>query len=278
MGRTVTSLSLQGARALVTGGTRGIGRAIAEHLARAGADVALNFRTDERAAEAAARELSAGTGRRVVLARGDVADPVQARAVVERAAGELGGLSILVNNAGPFRLQPLSSTTPAEFRAVLDANLGSAHACTFAALPHLRRAARAVIVNLGLSATGELVRGAPHVGPYAIAKTGVAVYTKSLAAELAPEGIAVVCVAPGLIDNGHLDELQKQWMERRVPAGRLGTAAEVAEVVGFAVSERARYLSGAVLAVAGGWDWAQDRSPFGEDAELFQRLGSEVRP
>lgn len=268
-------------RALVTGGTRGIGRAIAARLAADGADLALNFATDERAAAEVATALAAAHGRRVVLVRGDVSDPAGARSVVERAAEALGGLSLLVNNAGPFRLQRLSETTPEAFRAVLDGNLGSVHACTFAALPHLRRATRAVIVNLGLSATSELVRGAVHVGSYAIAKTGVAVYTKSLAAELAPEGIAVVCVAPGLIDNGHLDPLQKRWMEARCPAGRLGTAAEVAEVVGFAVSERARYLSGAVLAVAGGWDWASDRSPFSEDgqsaegAALLARAGKE---
>lgn len=259
---------LQGCFALVTGGTRGIGRAIAARLARDGAALALNYVRDEAGARAAASEVGARSGTRVVLVRGDVGDPAAARAVVDEAARELGGLTLLVNNAGPFALARLSETAPEAFRAVLDANLLAVHACTHAALPHLRRAARAAVVNVGLSATSELVRGAAHVGAYAIAKTGVAVYTRSLAAELAPEGIAVVCVAPGLIDNGHLDPLQRAWMQARCPAGRLGTADEVAEVVAFAAARVGGYLSGAVIAVAGGWDWAQDRSPFGEGAAL----------
>ncbi len=263
----MSSLPHSECRALVTGGTRGIGRAIAERLARDGAALALGWVRDEDAARAAAAELGA-RGARVTLVQGDVGDPARAAELVAEAAQALGGLSLLVNNAGPFALARLSETPPELFRAVLDANLLGVHACTHAALPHLRRARNAAIVNVGLSATSQLVRGAAHVGAYAIAKTGVAVYTRTLAAELAPEGIAVVCVAPGLIDNGHLDEVQRRWMEARCPAGRLGSAADVAEVVAFALAQPVHALSGAVIAVAGGWDWAEDRSPFGEEAAL----------
>jgi NAD(P)-dependent dehydrogenase (short-subunit alcohol dehydrogenase family) len=188
--------------------------------------------------------------------------------VVERAAEELGTLAILVNNAGPFGLGALLDTSPARFQQLVNSNFISAFACARAAIPHMHRRGGGVIVNVGLSPTSGCLRGAAHVAPYAIAKQAVATFTRSLATELAAHDIRVVCVAPGLIDNGHLPEAQRCWMARRCPAGRLGSATEVAEVAAFLCSRAASYVSGAVVDVAGGWDWTADRAPYHETEEI----------
>ncbi|HEX9334742.1 MAG TPA: SDR family oxidoreductase, partial [Pseudonocardiaceae bacterium] len=126
------------------------------------------------------------------------------------------------------------------------------------------------VVTIGLSPSVE-VRGAPNIAAYAVAKTGVAVLTRSLAAEEARHGITVNCVAPGLIDNGHLPPEQAAWMARRVPAGRLGTGEDIAAAVAFLVSDAAAYICGATVTVSGGWDW-QDRQVDhdGDVTELFR--------
>jgi NAD(P)-dependent dehydrogenase (short-subunit alcohol dehydrogenase family) len=113
------------------------------------------------------------------------------------------------------------------------------------------------VTNIGLSPV-HLVRGAPNLAAYTIAKTGIVILSRTLAVEEAPYGIRVNCVSPGLIDNGMLAPEQEKWMRERVPAGRLGTAEEVAEAVAFLFSDRASYISGANLSVSGGWDW-EDR-------------------
>jgi NAD(P)-dependent dehydrogenase (short-subunit alcohol dehydrogenase family) len=239
--------------ALVTGASRGIGRAIALGLASTGWDVAVNYRSDAAAA-AELVDTVAAAGRRAVALAADVTDPAAAARLVAETADRLGPVEVLVNNVGEFAFAPLATTTPQAWRETLESNLGSAFYTSFAALPGMRERRRGRIVNLGLSPVG-LVRAAPNVAAYAVAKTGVVVLTMTMAVEEAPYGITVNCVSPGLVDNGHLPPEQADWMVDRVPMGRLGRAEEIADAVLFLVSERASYVSGANLAVAGGWDW-----------------------
>jgi NAD(P)-dependent dehydrogenase (short-subunit alcohol dehydrogenase family) len=239
--------------ALVTGGSRGLGSAIAVALAAAGCDVAVNYRSAEDAAAAVVGKVEA-TGRRGVAVRGDVTDPDDAARVVAQAQERLGPIGVLVNNVGEFHFARLGSMSYDEWRQVIDSNLGSAFLMTQLVLPGMRERRYGRIVNIGLGPV-HLVRAAPNVAAYAVAKTGVVVLTLSLAVEEAPHGITVNCVSPGLIDNGYLPPEQAQWMHRRVPMGRLGQPDEVARAVAFLASDQASYVSGANLTVSGGWDW-----------------------
>lgn len=249
-------MKLVGKTALVTGSSRGIGTAIALELARQGADLSINYRSNADAAEAVAERVRQ-TGRRCIPLQADVTDSEQVDSLVQKTEEELGSVDILVNNVGDFYFKPLTDMEPGEWRYVLESNLSSVFYLSRAVIPKMRQRKQGRIVNIGLS-PNYMVRGAPNVAAYSIAKTGVVIHTRSLAVEEAPHGINVNCVSPGLIDNGHLPEDQKQWMEERVPAGRLGTAQEIADAVFFLCSDRATYVSGANLTVCGAWDW-QDR-------------------
>lgn len=258
--------------ALVTGASRGIGRAIAVELARRGHDVAVNYHRDADAAAAVVAEIRA-LGRRAVALRADVSQPEAAPELIARVEAELGPLRVLINNVGQFVFRPLTATTEALWRSTLDSNLNSVFYLCRAALPAMRARRDGRIVNLGLSPV-HLVRGAPNIAAYAVAKTGVLVLTRSLAVEEAPHGITVNCVSPGLIDNGHLPPAQREWMARRVPMGRLGRAEEIADAVAFLVAPSSGYISGANLAVAGAWDW-EDR-PTAHDGLVDALFGGEV--
>jgi NAD(P)-dependent dehydrogenase (short-subunit alcohol dehydrogenase family) len=239
--------------ALVTGASRGIGSAIALRLAQDGCDVAVNFRSDADAAEAVVERVSA-EGRRAVAIAADVSDPDGAARLVAETEERLGPVEVLVNNVGEFFFKPLGAMSNDEWRAIMDSNLSSAFWTSQRALPGMRDRRRGRIVNIGLSPVGT-VRAAPNVAAYAVAKTGIVVMSLSMAVEEATFGITVNCVSPGLIDSGLLPPEQEEWMRKRVPMGRLGRADEVAEAVAFLVSDRAAYISGANLAVSGGWDW-----------------------
>ncbi len=239
--------------ALVTGGSRGIGSAIAVALAGAGWDVAVNYRSDADAAAAVVTQVEA-RGRRAVAVAGDVMDPDSAAAVVADVQARLGPVGALVNNVGEFHFAPVGTMSYDDWRYVLDSNLSSTFLMSSLVLPGMRQRRYGRIVNIGLGPV-HLVRAAPNIAAYAVAKTGVVVLTMSMAAEEAPYGVLVNCVSPGLIDNGMLPPEQAGWMHKRVPMGRLGGADEVAAAVRFLVSDQASYVSGANLTVSGGWDW-----------------------
>ena len=232
--------------ALVTGAARGIGRAVALGLAERGFDVAVHYRS--RRAEA--RELAAAvrrTGRRAVTVSGDLTDPEAARAAVEAAVRGLGGLAVVVNNVGDYLYKPIEEVTPDEWRAVLDSNLNTAFHVTQAALPHLIAGGWGRVVFLGYAGAGQTV-AKPHITPYFVAKTGVVLYAKALAARLAPHGVTVNVVAPGVAENSVTQPLGE------IPMGRVAYLEELVEAVGYFVSEAADYVTGQVLEVAGGWN------------------------
>ncbi|WP_287417755.1 bifunctional dihydropteridine reductase/dihydrofolate reductase TmpR [Oceanithermus sp.] len=232
--------------ALVTGAARGIGRAVALGLAARGFDVAVHYRSSREDARETARRVRR-LGRRSLLVRGDLTDPEAARAVVERAARGLGGLAALVNNVGDYLYKPVEEVSPAEWRAVLDSNLNTAFYVTQAALPHLRAGGWGRVVFLGYAGAGQTV-AKPHITPYFVAKTGVVLYAKALAARLAPHGVTVNVVAPGVAENSVTQPL------REIPMGRVAYLEELVDAVGYFVSESADYVTGQVLEVAGGWN------------------------
>lgn len=257
-------MSLSGKSAIVTGSSRGLGRAIAIGLACEGADVTINYCYDERSAHDTAEHIKS-LGRRVLVVQADLTDPSAAATLVAATVQQLGDVDILVNNVGEFYFKPLAAMHQAEWDHVFDSNLGSVFHMCQAVIPGMRRRRQGQIINIGLSPT-YMVRGAPNISAYAIAKTGVLILTRSLAVEEAPFGLRVNCVSPGLIDNGYLPPEQKSWMEKRVPMGRLGTPDDIANAVAFLASSKASYISGANLAVGGAWDW-EDR-PTNHDKDV----------
>jgi 2-deoxy-D-gluconate 3-dehydrogenase len=235
----------------VTGASRGIGRAIALALAGAGADVALTARSQDALSSAAA-EIEA-MGRAAVAIPADVTDPAQVEAGIERTIRELGGLEIVVNNAGGTRfVTPLVTLRQEGWDKVLRLNLTSAFFVVKAAGPHLLARGRGSVINIA-SVAG--IRGAPALSFYAAAKGGLLQLTTSLAREWAGSGVRVNAISPGYIETDLARAGDDDFMESTlpdIPMGRWGRAEEVAGVAVFLASDAASYITGANVVVDGG--------------------------
>ncbi|BDG06917.1 3-oxoacyl-[acyl-carrier-protein] reductase [Anaeromyxobacter paludicola] len=242
----------KGKVALVTGGSRGIGRAIVETLARGGAAVAVNYAGNEAAAKEAAERATAAGAPAVRLMKFDVGDPAACAAAVDEVVKALGGLHVLVNNAGIAIDQLVMRIKDEDWNRQLQVNLTGAFNLIRAASRPMMKARGGAIVNL-TSVVGEM--GNAGQAAYAATKAGLIGLTKSVARELASRGVRVNAVAPGFIDTdmtSAIPEAARAKMLEAIALGRLGTAQEVADCVAWLASEQASYVTGEVIRVNGG--------------------------
>ncbi len=244
-------MKLSGKRALVTGASRGIGRAIALALAAEGADVAVNYAGSEAAAQEVAEAIGA-MGRKAVVIQADVASGEATTAMLDNAVAELGGVDILVNNAGITRDKLLMRLKEEDWDAVLETNLKGVFNCTQAAVKYMMKQRSGNIVNIS-SVVG--LTGNVGQSNYAAAKAGVIGFTMSVAKEVAGRGIRVNAVAPGFIKTDMTSVLPEKIVEnllQSIPLQKLGEAEDIAKAVVFLVSDDASYITGQTLHVDGG--------------------------
>jgi len=247
-------MDLTGKAALVTGASSGIGAATATLLAELGAKVALGYFQNESGVRQVCQTIAAGGGKATPL-RADVRRAAEARSLVERAAAETGPIDILVNNAGSLvKRMPIRDVTEESWNEVMDLNLTSAVMCSQAAAPGMIERKSGAIVNV-VSIAGRN-GGGPGAGPYSTAKGGLITFTKALAKELAPHGVRVNAVSPGVIDTPFHEvfstaEMMQNFV-KMVPLGRVGKSAEVAAVIAFLASDAASYVAGETIEVNGG--------------------------
>lgn len=244
--------ALAGRSALVTGGSRRMGKAIALALAGHGADVAITYRVHRPEAQVvvhAIREM----GRDSFAVRADLTRPADCLRAVSSAARSLGRLDILVNNVGEWLVKPVEATDLGEWRAVVDSNLTATFLCSQAALPHMRRHGWGRIVNLG-AAGAYRAHGTAKMASFYAAKAGIVAFTKSLAREVGRDGITVNVVSPGVIKDPDLPlSRARRRTDPDTSVRRAGTGADVAAAVLFLVSDEADFITGDVLGVTGGW-------------------------
>ena len=246
------TLDLAPRTALVTGGSRGIGRAIAEQLCLAGARVAASYRSDEKSANSLVSELHAAGGEAMALA-GDVSDPASARQLVRDVVAAWGRLDILVNNAGVWEEDEAGRGDLAVWDRALAVNVRGAFLVTDAAVPHLARTGGSIVFVS--SSAGQ--RGEARHSAYASSKGALISYTKSLGMELGPQGNRVNCVAPGWVETAMTeptlsDPARRREIEASIPIGRVASPRDVAGAVLFLVSGLARHLQGEIVNVIGG--------------------------
>ncbi len=245
------ALSLENKVALVTGGSRGIGRAIAVEFAARGAAVVVNYNKSPEAAEEVVAQIQSAGGKAAAY-QADVSDFKQAEALIKFAVETFGDLSILVNNAGITRDQLIMMMPEADWDAVINTNLKSAFNCSKAAVKHMMRKRVGRIINMA-SVAGQM--GNAGQTNYSASKAGQIGFTKALAREVAARNITVNAIAPGFVDTEILDGMTPEILEaalKMVPLARKGKPEEIAYAAAFLASDEAAYITGQVLGVDGG--------------------------
>jgi 3-oxoacyl-[acyl-carrier protein] reductase len=249
---TLAATSLIGKRALVTGAQQGIGKATALALAAAGADVAINWLDDDAAARAIADEIAA-LGRRVIAVQADVADGAQAHHLVEATVAGLGGLDILINNAGVFPRSEFLALEEKEWDFVLGVNLKGSFLAAQAAAKHMvASGTKGAIVNISSSS----VRGHALGVHYAASKAGIIGLTRSMALALAPHRIRVNAIAPGITDTAQpryqFSETEMVEQSNQVPLGAMAQPGDIADIIVFLASDASRFMTGELVHANGG--------------------------
>ncbi|MGH9572915.1 MAG: SDR family NAD(P)-dependent oxidoreductase [Candidatus Acidiferrales bacterium] len=248
-------MKLKGKISIVTGAGRGIGRGIAEVLADDGADVAVNYIDEPEQAEQVAASIRA-KGRRSVAVKADVSKRNEVEAMVERVWDELGPIDLLVNNAGIETIVPFLELTDEQWTRLTDINLRGAWLCSQVLCRRVIQTKRsAAIVNIGSIQAGKVLPGRTH---YAPAKLALEALTRNVSAEVAPAGVRVNCVHPGLIDTPMTAWVMKHpdllpGVLAQISLGRAGTPWEIGSVVSFLCSDEAKYVTGQSIFVDGGW-------------------------
>lgn len=245
------TLSLANKVALITGGSRGIGRAIALEFAKRGAAVVVNYNKSPESAEEVVKQIQAAGGNAAAF-QADVSDFKQAEALVKFAVDTFGDLSILVNNAGITRDQLIMLMPEADWDAVINTNLKSTFNCSKVAVKHMMRKRVGRIINMA-SVAGQM--GNPGQTNYSASKGGQIAFTKALAREIAARNITVNAIAPGFVDTEILDTMTPEMLEaalKMIPLGRKGKPEEIAYAAAFLASDEAAYITGQVLGIDGG--------------------------
>ena len=245
-------MNLRESVAVVTGGSRGIGAAIAEELGRAGARVVVNYSGSVEPAEEVASKINEiGGGAEAVAVQADVSDPEQAQSLIEEAVNQFGRIDILVNNAGMNIDKPLGQMEVDEWDEVVKLDLSGAFYATHAALPHMQEQELGRIINIS-SVVGE--SGNPMQANYAAAKAGMLGFTRTAALELAQNNITVNAVCPGFVETEMVEEMPEEIQEyflNQIPLGRFAKAEEIGKLVRFIVEE-GDYMTGNTLDINGG--------------------------
>jgi 3-oxoacyl-[acyl-carrier protein] reductase len=237
--------------ALVSGGARGIGRAIALSLAESGWDVAVCYRSSQRDAEETVSSIQAKGGQGLAL-QSDVSDPEAAQALVRQVEKAWGRIDALINAAGPYHRVELLSETVEGWRAMFDNNLHPIFYLSRAVAPGMIERKWGRILSFSMANADQLV-AQPQLTAHYIAKVGVLVLTRSLARVLAPHGVTVNAISPGFIHSGSAPAEELIQMEKRIPAGYVGTTQDAVAVARFLLSEGARYVNGANIHLSGAW-------------------------
>ncbi|MCH2531448.1 MAG: 3-oxoacyl-[acyl-carrier-protein] reductase [Dehalococcoidia bacterium] len=244
-------MNLDGKKALVTGASRGIGKAIAIRLATEGVSVGVNYNASEQEAAKVVDEIQSLGGKAIIL-KGSVADSLEVQSLIQAAEDKLGGLDILVNNAGITKDNLIMRLPEEDWDQVIDTNLKGAFLCTKAALRSMVRQRSGRIINMS---SVVAITGNAGQSNYTAAKAGLIGFTKTVAKEVASRGITVNAIAPGFIETQMVDAISSQLQEKileRIPLGYFGTPEDVAGVVAFLASEDARYVTGQVIGIDGG--------------------------
>ena len=237
--------------ALITGGAKGIGRAIGLALAEQGWSVACCYRTSAAAAEETVDALRAAGGRGLAL-RCDVSDPAACEELVERVTSDLGRIDALINGAGPYHRRPLLKETVEGWNEMFDNNLHPVFYLSRLVAPQMIERGWGRILNFSMANADRMV-AQPHVTAHYIAKSGVLILTRSLAKLLGKHGITVNAISPGFLDSGSAPAEELEKMVKNIPAGYVGELSDAVSTALFLLSKEARYVNGANLQLSGGW-------------------------